>query len=492
MRDRGGRTGGRTSATSTEPALRAPARFGLAALALAIATPLGCGQQATEPASDLTLRIPELDLDGMEARVRTRLRQTRAAVVAEPQSGANWGRFGMVAHAHELWEPARLAYEQAERLDPMDERWPYYRGDVLATVGTDLTEAGLAFRRAMALRPDYAPAHLRLGRVLLAAGQAKTAATELERALEIEPGLQPARVTLAQIRLSEGELEASEEMLEEILRTEPRHAQALSTLGQVYMRQGRRSEAREIAQRARGAALYNLYADPLMSPVVAEGASSVLLWERAKAYLDNGNYEQAALGLELVVELLPENADVHQQLAVAHGSLGDLSRSRHHLERAVALVPDRVDALIQLATVYLDQHNPTTAIKHLRRILDLDPNDPDARWLLGRAQMLAGDPRAALATFEEAEEAGSEVPGWARNEWGSALAQNGQLDAALEQFRAALAADEDDAQARFYIGLLFEGSGRVDEAVAQYCASARLRPDSPASARLQALGRSCR
>ena len=86
MRNRSGRTGVRTLATSKEPSLRAPARFGLAAIALAIATSLACGQPANEPASDLTLRIPELDLDGMEARVMTRLRQTRAAVVAEPQS----------------------------------------------------------------------------------------------------------------------------------------------------------------------------------------------------------------------------------------------------------------------------------------------------------------------------------------------------------------------------------------------------------------------
>ena len=65
----------------------------------------------------------------------------------------------------------------------------------------------------------------------------------------------------------------------------------------------------------------------------------MLLWERAKAFLESGNNEQAVLGLRQVVELKPDNADARQQLAVAHGNLGQLDRARHHLERVVALVP---------------------------------------------------------------------------------------------------------------------------------------------------------
>lgn len=430
-------------------------------------------------------------MNEMEPQVAKRLRQTRAAVLAEPRSAAAWGRFGMVAHAHELWDEALVAYRQAEKLDFRDERWPYFLGDVLSVVGTDLESAAGAFRRAMQLRADYAPAHMRLGKVLHAAGEIKAASAELERALELQPDLQPARVTLAQIRLAQGDLEASEKMLNEILRQQPRHAQALSTLGQVYMRQGQRSEARRIAERARDAALYNLFADPLMSNVVAEGVSSVLIWERAKAFLDNGNDEQAKRGLLQVVELRPENADAHQQLGVAYGNLGDLNRSRHHLQRAVSLAPDRVEALIQLATVQLDQQDPSAAIPHLRRILELAPEDPDARWMLGRARVLNGDVGGGLAAFDQAAAAGGEVPVWARNEWGSALARSGRPEAALAQFRAVLAAQPDNAQALFYTGLVFEGLGRLEQAIDHYCRSMRAQPNPPAGGRLSALGRTC-
>ncbi len=444
----------------------------------------------TEPQAEAS-SLPEIDMSDMEPQVAQRLRETRSSALGSPRSAQAWGRFGMVAHAHELWEEAQGAYRYAEKLDSQDVRWPYYLGDVLSIVGTDPEEAIAAFRRAMARRKDYAPAHLRLGRALVAAGRDAEAAKELERALELAPDLQPARVSLAQVLLADGQNERSASLLEEVLRSQPRHGQALAALGQAYMRLGRRDEARKIAERARNATDFNLYSDPLMAEVVAEGASSVLIWDRAKAFLDNGNNEQAVIGLQEVVKLLPGNADAHQQLAVAYGNLGDVDRSRRHLERAVDLEPDRVESLIQLVTVYLDQQQPAVAMPHLRRILELAPDDPDAGWLLGKALVLTGDVRGGLAAFEKAAAAGGEVPVWARNDWGSALAQSGRPNAALDQFRAALVVNPEDAQALFYIGLVLEGLGRVEEALTHYCRSMEAQPNPPAGSRLQAHGHAC-
>lgn len=447
-------------------------------------------------AASAEVAVPEPDTTDMEPEVAEQLREARREVLADPESAAAWGRFGKVAHAHELWEEARIAYQRARELDPTEERWPYFLGDVLSVVGTELEAATRAFERTLELRPGYAPAHMRLGRVLVARGRPAAAARQFERALELAPDLQQARVGLAQIRLSENKLDEAEKLLDAVLAAAPRHAQALSTLGQVYMRQGRREEAREIARRAReDAALYNLFSDPLMREVVQEEASSVLLWERAKAFFDNGNYEQAARGLELVVRRMPSNPDVHHQLAVAYGNLGQPEQVREHLERVLDLDPERVEALIQLAMLHLDQQRPAAAIPHLRRALELAPDDPDAGWLLGRARVLSGDLEGGLAAFERAQAqataAGRSAPGWAHNEWGSALAQTGRPHRALEHFRAALEADPDDAQALFYMGLIHEGLGDVDRAVESFCRSLQAQPNPPAANRLQALGRSC-
>ncbi|MEL7061336.1 MAG: tetratricopeptide repeat protein [Acidobacteriota bacterium] len=440
--------------------------------------------------------VPEPDMTDMETQVEERLRERRSAVEARPTSAETWGRYGMVLHAHELWSEAEIAYREAQRLAPDDVRWPYYLGDVLSVVGTDPQTSIHALRRAMALRADYAPAHLRLGRALLAADRPDEAANELERALELEADLQPARVTLAQIELARGDLERSSKLLNDVLRAQPRHAQALSTLAQVYMRQGRRDEARAVARRTDDAAIYNLFSDPLMSKVVAEGVSSILLWERAKGQFDNGNFEQAALGLAQVAALLPDDAAVHHQLAVAYQRQGRLDGARASLERAVAADGEQVETRVLLGSLLIDQGQARPAIAHLERALGLAPNDPDAGWLLARAQVEAGAPRAALASFDtaaaRAKADGRAIPTWAHNVWGSALAQSGQTLAAADRFRATLAEDPTNAQALFYLGLLAEGEGRTDRAVELYCRSMASQPNPPAAGRLSALGRICR
>ncbi|HEX6201485.1 MAG TPA: tetratricopeptide repeat protein, partial [Thermoanaerobaculia bacterium] len=267
-----------------------------AALALATLLVAGCASEEPDAAAGrdgatgppAAAEVPEIDLSTMEPEVAERFAAARRAVVADPASAAAWGRLGMVAHAHELFAEAAAAYRRAESLDRADVRWPYFLGDVLTVQGEDLAAAEAAFRRALALRPDYAPAHWRLGAAQVAQGEPEAAARALGRALELAPGLQPARLALAQVRLSQGDLDRAQALLDEILRAEPEHAQALATLANVAMRQGRGEEARRIAERAEAAPFYNLYSDPLMDQVVAEGASTVLIWERARAFLQNG------------------------------------------------------------------------------------------------------------------------------------------------------------------------------------------------------------
>ncbi|MEO1366222.1 MAG: tetratricopeptide repeat protein, partial [Acidobacteriota bacterium] len=235
--------------------------------------------------------------------------------------------------------------------------------------------------------------------------------------------------------------------------------------------------------------------DPLMGDVVREGASSVLIWERAKAFLEVGNFKQASIGLAQVVRLQPENLEARYQLAIAYGNLEELERSLEEMEKVVAADPSLVDAKVQLGKLHLDLGRPASAVEPLRRALAQAPDDPDAGWLLGRAEMATGAVQTAVSTFEAAQRAarraGRSAPSWAHNEWGAALAQIGRLEEAFSHFEKALAADPDDAQTLFYMGLVYEGTGRVEQAVEHYCRSMRVQPNPPSAGRLQQLGRDC-
>lgn len=128
---------------------------------------------------------PEVDISAADPAVAEAIRTARAAVLAQPTSGALWGRLGMVLRAHDFADEANACFAQAERLEPREGRWPYLRG--LTLVLTD-PPAGLAcLRRAVACMPDEPAPAYRLIEVLLEQGHLDEAGRLLSRLIANQP-----------------------------------------------------------------------------------------------------------------------------------------------------------------------------------------------------------------------------------------------------------------------------------------------------------------
>lgn len=470
--------------------VRYPLMLGIALLSL-----VGCGPE--EP----PVPIPQPEVAEMESQVRQKIDDARAAIEAEPRSADAWGKLGMIFHIHDLFDEGTVAYEQAVALAPDEVRWPYYLGALKATVGTDLEGAEANLRRAVEMRSDYGPAYMRLGNVLVAKGDTDGAAETFAKALELEPELHPARVGLGQARLAQDRLDEAVELLEAVLEVQPRNSRALASLGQAYSRLGRRDEARAMADRTRDAADYNLYDDPMMAKVIAEGASSTLIWERAKAFLENADYPQALAGLKQVVRLQPENPGVQHQLAFVYRELGQNDRALPHLAKAVRLEPERADARVQLGVMLLDAERPGEALSHLRAVYNGEATETEegseavdrieVGWLLGRALLRTGAAPEALGVFETTAQrstaAGVPIPVSAHNEWGNVLAQSGRIEEAAGHFEAALKLEPRNPESLYYMGLIMEAYGRRDDAVRLYRRALESGPNDLVMGRLNAL-----
>jgi len=142
--------------------------------------------------------IPRPDLRPLEADVRQALLQIREQADARLNNPAlspveraeTLAGLGLSYQAHLIMGPAAAAFRAAEQVQATDYRWPYHLGHALAQAG-HLQEAGRAYERSLALKPDSGMVRLRLGRVRLKLGHADLAKPLLRQAAE-DPGLRAA------------------------------------------------------------------------------------------------------------------------------------------------------------------------------------------------------------------------------------------------------------------------------------------------------------
>src|SRR5213079_2958398 len=108
-------------------------------------------------------------------------------------------RLGMVLRAHDFDAEANRCFEEAERLDPREPRWPYLRGQTL--VLTDPEAGILCLRRAVQCCGDSPTApRLRLAEALLEQGRLDEAQSHLEQAARRDPRARLAWGRLALLR----------------------------------------------------------------------------------------------------------------------------------------------------------------------------------------------------------------------------------------------------------------------------------------------------
>lgn len=161
---------------------------------------------------------PDIDLDGVDPAVAAAVEQVRARVQQSPHSAEAWGKAGMVLMVHQFQPQAAFCFDQAERLDPREPRWPYFQA-LEALLKTDLQAARGKLERAVALCGDeFDGPQLVLAEVLLGLEDFDEARRHFSLLLEKNPRHARAHLGLARVALERGDLRASLERLESVMK----------------------------------------------------------------------------------------------------------------------------------------------------------------------------------------------------------------------------------------------------------------------------------
>ncbi|MBO1326665.1 sulfotransferase [Acetobacter sp. TBRC 12305] len=267
--------------------------------------------------------------------------------------------------------------------------------EVLNSFGLALLRVGhagqavIAFRKALALRPDFRPAHVNLAsalektgdragslaqfRAILALDRHLEAMTRHSATLERDAGDVEALNALGKALYAIGQREEALARFRAAVATAPDYIPAGLNLGIVLGEMDRVDEAVASFRAV-------LARDP------ASHAAHIKIGELLR---DQGHYPQALAHLQQARTLRPDDAATHAALARLLRETGEIEAARQAFRRAIALAPDRLDSyagLIRISRLAADDP-ALLALRALAEKADslTEPEQIDLHFALGKA-----------------------------------------------------------------------------------------------------------
>lgn len=192
-----------------------------------------------------------------------------------------------------------------------------------------LAEAAECFRRALALEPQLAEAHLGLGRALLKADRPAAALESLERARDLRPHLAETHLLAGRALLRKGHAVAAAMRFEQALQLDPRLVDAHYLLGVVCLTvTGNTAESMASFDRALAIDPNHLRAHEF----------------RARALIAAGDPDGALASLQRMLELRPGDVEALSQLLNCHVTQCDWPQADRTL-RTLQELPEGTDAV---------------------------------------------------------------------------------------------------------------------------------------------------
>ena len=216
-------------------------------------------------------------------------------------------------------------------------------------LGIVLSEQGEAdqaidhYRRAVALRPEYAEAHYNLGRLLVEHGQLNDAIAHYERAAAINPADAEAQNNLGVTLFGIGRLDDAIAHYQKALEIWPQYAEASCNLANAL-----------IAKDDFDGAIARYKACLAAMPDQEEAQYNL-----ASALLRKGRMDEAIVEYQKVLQMQPESADAHANLGIAWLAKGRVQDAMGEYTKALQISPENLAALSNLAWLLATSPDPT-------------------------------------------------------------------------------------------------------------------------------------
>jgi tetratricopeptide (TPR) repeat protein len=408
---------------------------------------------------------PSPPLEGLEPPLVLRIAQATEAVRASPGDAEAWGTLGAVYDVHDLYQPAIACYERASALAPEDFRWPYFLGR--CTLLDDQRVALEHYRRAATLRPDYAPAHVFVGRGLFFTEDLDGAEAAYRRAAALDGSLARAHLGLAQVALARNQVDAGLAHLRRALELDAEAGEVRWLLAEAYRKSGDlEAAARETRRAEQADTMLASLPDPVREALGVEHGVT-LRWRRYRAerLAEQGRVDAALAEWGAAVRENPRAAEAHVEIGLIRYAQGDVAGAITSLRRALEIDPSTHEVRNNLGSMLVASGRVEEGLAELRDSVDAMPDNADARFNLAMALQTGGRPVEAMETLRAVL---AVDPNHVRAQFDLAvlLARSGRLEEAEPLLRAVIAAEPTRRAAHANLAGVLYRQGRYADAIA--------------------------
>jgi len=253
---------------------------------------------------------------------------------------------------------------------------------------------------------------------------ANKAIEEYRLAIEADPSSGYLTAALAELYAKTGRIRDAVLEAQDIIKRDPNNLEARKLLGRIYLRS-------------------------LGDMQAGSGSENVL-----KLAIEQ--YEQ-------IVKIEPDNVDDHLLLGRLYRLNNDFQKAESEFKAAIALQPDSEEAITTLALLYDDEGDSARATQVLTGIPDA-ARSAKLYSVLGYTYEQQKQYKDAISAYRKAIALDREnldaIRGLAQN-----LLNDGQTDAALEQYKIIADSNPEDAQTYLRIAEIYRKQGKYDQAL---------------------------
>uniref|UniRef100_A0A8C6ERX6 UDP-N-acetylglucosamine--peptide N-acetylglucosaminyltransferase 110 kDa subunit n=1 Tax=Marmota marmota marmota TaxID=9994 RepID=A0A8C6ERX6_MARMA len=283
-----------------------------------------------------------------------------------------------------------------------------------------LQEAIEHYRHALRLKPDFIDGYINLAAALVAAGDMEGAVQAYVSALQYNPDLYCVRSDLGNLLKALGHLEEAKACYLKAIETQPNFSVAWSNLGCVFNAQGEIWLAIHHFEKAVTLdpnfldAYINLgnvlkeariFDRAVAAYLRALSLSQIMQWYMATwlVYtMKQGNIEEAVRLYRKALEVFPEFAAAHSNLASVLQQQGKLQEALMHYKEAIRISPTFADAYSNMGNTLKEMQDVQGALQCYTRAIQINPAFADAHSNLASIHKDSGNIPEAIASYRTA------------------------------------------------------------------------------------------